>query len=47
MQRFPTVVSEPSLSVDVYARVEHKELWALMLKLPTSLVLFGFGGIVG
>ena len=43
MQRFPTVVSEPGL----YARVEHKELWAMIVILLNTNVLFWFGGIMG
>ena len=30
-----------------YARVEHKELWAIIVILLTTNVLFWFGGIVG
>ena len=44
----PSVVSEPYLCVDGFARVEHMWMWALMIMLLLPcFVIFILGGIVG
>ena len=47
MQRFPTVASWARSMRRWYARVEHKELWAVIVIPLTTNILFWFGGIVG
>ena len=47
MQRSPSVASELGLCVDVYARVEHKEVVGVDVQIAYLLCYFGFGGIVG
>ena len=47
MQRFPTVASWARSMRRWYTRVEHKELWAVIVILLTTNVLFWFGGLVG
>ena len=43
----PTVASWARSMSRWYARVEHKKLWAVIIILLTTNVLFLFGGIVG
>ena len=38
--RSPTVASEPGLCLDVICTVEHKELWAIIVILLTSMSYF-------
>ena len=39
--RFPTVASEPKFyALMLYARVEHKELWTIIVILLTSMSYF-------
>ena len=47
MQRFPSVESRARSMRRWYARVEHKELWAVIVILLSTNVLFWFGSIVG
>ena len=47
MQHFPKEASEPGLCVDDMHKYNTKELWAVMVILLTTNVLFLFGGIVG
>ena len=47
MQRSPSVASELGLCVDVYARVEHKEVVGVDVQIAYLLCYFGFSGIVG
>ena len=47
MQRYPSLASALGLCVDVYARVEHKQVVGIDVQIAYLLCYFVFDGIVG